>query len=390
MTTRTAVPAAIALLAMAVVAVIAVRPGAVQAPVEAIVGAATGDAAAARAPQSRPVEAAPEQASAPATPARSEGVRLHGVAAPVAKPAGALRLATYNLENLFDPLKPGTPAGKARDDAGEGEAHPVKPAEERRALAAAIRAIDADILAVQEIESLETLTRFRDEHLSDLGYAHIASLDAGDRRGIEQSVLSRYPIKEVANWPNAELGGTHPAKWGRQDNEWAGQPIAFARSPLKVVIEVPVQGASPPRTIPLTLFVVHHKSGGPGGYWREAEAARTAELARAAAEGDRAVAVLGDFNAKREDAPMAKYAAAAFVAAHADKPDTDPVWMSHTSGRVIDHILLSPSLAKMMVKETRFVLGTPTRPEGVDWRTTPNPPGWASDHYPVVVDFRFE
>jgi hypothetical protein len=38
------------------------------------------------------------------------------------------------------------------------------------------------------------------------------------------------------------------------------------------------------------------------------------------------------------------------------------------------------------VAETRFVLGTPQRPENADWRKTEPPAGYGSDHYPVVVD----
>ena len=396
---RTAVPAAIALVALVLVVVIAVRPGAVEEPIQAIMRAAMGGGAGApaestRAPEPAPSAAAPEAVPAPAEKPKS--VRTYGVAVPKAKPPGAVRLATYNMENFFDPLKPGDQPGKARDDASEGDAHPVKPVEERRALAATIKAVNADVIALEEVESLETLTKFRDDYLSGLGYIHIASIDAGDRRGIEQSVLSRFPIKEATNWPGMDLGGTHPAKWGRQESEWAGQPIKFARSPLKVVVEVPVgpPGATPVKTISLTLFAIHHKSGGPGGYWREKEAAKVAELARSAAgpgwPDSAAVAVLGDCNARLSETPLQEYVKAGFVDALADKPDTDPVWVTHSSGRAIDHIFLSPFLAKHMVPETRFVLGTLTRPEGVDWRNTPNPPGWASDHYPVVVDFKFE
>ena len=398
---RTAVPAALAVVALALVVVIAVRPGAVEEPIHAIMRAAMGGGASApaestRAPEPNQTAATPSPEAAAAPAEKPKSVRLYGIAEPRAKPAGAVRLATYNLENFFDPLKPGQQPGKARDDASEGEAQPVKPVEERKALAATIKAVDADVIALEEVESLETLTKFRDEYLSDLGYVHIASIDAGDRRGIEQSVLSRFPIKEATNWPGMELGGTHPAKWGRQENEWAGQPIKFARSPLKVVVEVPVggPGAATGKTISLTLFAIHHKSGGPGGYWREKEAAKVAELARAAAGAgwpdSAAVAVLGDCNARLSETPLQEYVKAGFVDAFADKPDTDPVWMTHSSGRAIDHIFLSPFLAKHMVPESRFVLGTMTRPEGVDWRNTPNPPGWASDHYPVVVDFKFE
>ena len=55
----------------------------------------------------------------------------------------------------------------------------------------------------------------------------------------------------------------------------------------------------------LTLFVIHYKSGGPGNYWREKEAAKTAELVaafeQAVAEGKGAVA----FHGRMIDGPIA-------------------------------------------------------------------------------------
>ncbi len=334
-------------------------------------------------PASSPAPAAPE-AQARSKP---QGVIRHGVTQAPAKPAGAIRVAAYNIENLFAPGAEGRMADqKSRGTMPKPDAH-------MKAVADAIRAVDADVLALQEIESLETLTTFRDTYLNDMGYTHISSLDAGDDRGIEQSVLSRFPITQAKNWLHLPLGGTHPAN--RKDSDRvAGGPIQFKRSPLLTTIQLPASKDAPagaPETKPqtLTLFNVHFKSGGRAdGYWREREADKTAALANEFLSADPAAAViiLGDFNARPQERAFKFISGAGFVDAFGDLPDGDPKFITHSSDRVIDHLMLSPRAAAGLIKDTRFVFGTINRPAGVDWRTTDAPDGWASDHYPVVID----
>lgn len=316
-----------------------------------------------------------------------------GAPKPIAKPSGAVRVAVYNVENLFDDQDDPALSGRFEDK------DMTKPLEQRQGVAAAIKAIDADVLALTEIESKEALLWFRDEFLEDMGYEYVASIDAGDERGIEQSVLSRFPIVETKNWPRLPLGGTHPEKWGNQANHEAGKPITFHRSPLMVTVSVPVEksggyvspdGTKIEATKPyeVTLLVVHQKSGGPGGYWREKEAAKTVELVREMESSDpnRNVIILGDFNARPEDRPMRLFTDAGLIDLFAHRKRGDSSYVTHESGRTIDFILLNAAAAKELIPETRFILGTPARPAGVDYRTTPGPSGYGSDHYPVVMD----
>lgn len=328
---------------------------------------------------------APSAAQPAAAPVASKP--RFGSAEPTPKPAGALRFATYNIENLFDDQDDPDLFGDYED------IDDTKPAAHAEAAAAAIRRINADVLALQEVESEAALRAFRDAYLSDLGYEHLASIDAGDPRGIEQAVLSRYPIVEVKNWPWLELGGVHPEKWGDQPNYNAGKPLTFHRSPLMVVVRVPGQGdaaanGASRQPYELTIFVVHQKSGRDGDYWRRAEAVKTIELAAELTreDPDRNIVIAGDFNAVYRDAPMQAFRDAGYIDAFDVGRTPGPEYISHASGRRIDFILLNPAVAKEFIAETRFVLGMPTRPEGADWRTTPPPPGYASDHFPVVVD----
>ena len=109
---------------------------------------------------------------------------------------------------------------------------------------------------VQEVESLEALTWFRDNYLADMGYDHIASEDVGYYRGVEQSLLSRFPIRDVKTWTNANLDRVKRVGGGWDEVPSDMKNIRFQRSPLRATIKTP-EGYE------LTLFVMHHKSGQP-------------------------------------------------------------------------------------------------------------------------------
>lgn len=302
-----------------------------------------------------------------------------GEKTPHPKTPGAIRLATYNLANLFDDID--DPALSGEDE----DIDDAKPDPERASLRDTIALLDADVLVVQEVESLDALLAFRDTWLKDLGYEHVRSIDAGDERGIEQAVLSRFPITVAENWPRRPLGGTHPENWGTQPNHEAGKPLVFHRSPLHVRIEVPgTDGAHAPYR--LDLLAVHAKSGREGEYWREAEAKGVIEIARELQRVNPGInlIVLGDFNSEVSGPGVKQYLAAGFSDLFEGASTTHEI-TSHESGRRIDLMLLSPGVKPEVQPATRFVLGTPARLEGQSWREAP-PPGWASDHYPVAVD----
>jgi len=317
-------------------------------------------------------------------PAEPASLVRFGATTPPAKADGTIRLATYNLENLFDDQDDPALSGDF-DDADE-----TKPEGEVAAAAEAIRELDADILALQEVESEAALVWFRDTYLQGLGYEHIASVDVGDARGIECGVLSRFPVRDAEVWIGEDLGMTHPDDASDSRVE-PGDPVVFRRSPMRVVVDVPAADG----TVPLVVYSVHHKSGWRNAYWRIAEAYRIGEKVtkEIGDGGDALVAVMGDFNARLTDqGPGEVYLAGGLVDSRASAGGDleGSKGVTHESGRAIDHIFVSPALAERLVSGSVFVLGTNARPENDDWRNTPKPEGYASDHYPVSVDVRVE
>jgi endonuclease/exonuclease/phosphatase family metal-dependent hydrolase len=309
------------------------------------------------------------------------GGHRFGLAAPLPRHAGAIRLATYNMLNFFD----------AEDDPNlQGEFDDIKmvtPPERCRELAAAIKTIDADIIALQEVESLEALTWFRDTYLPECNYTYLASKDVGYYRGVECSVMSRFPIVDQKVWLNESLDHVK-----REGIGWAPKPndaahLTFQRSPLMVTIQIN-DGYR------LTVFSVHHKAGGRDFmYHREAEALRIVELIDElrAADPKRNIVVMGDFNSAPWDKSIRVYLKAGMADAlnyrttGRDDPET-PLFKTHESDRVLDFVLLNAAAFNEYVPGSGFVFGTLTPPASYDYRKDKPPAGYASDHYPVVID----
>ncbi len=318
----------------------------------------------------------PAQGSS-APPPKAAAERRFGEA-PRPRPPHTVRLATYNLLNLFD----------GDDDpalTGEFDDKPmIITADRAAALAAAIRAVDADVWAFQEVESAAALAWFRDTFLAGAGYTYIASFDVGNVRGIECSLMSRFEIEAARVWPEVPLDGVE-----RPGPGWADVPkehrsgLRMARSPLYAEVKVN-------RGYLLSIFVLHHKAGPEFDFQREAEAVRVVELVEELRrrDPDRNVAVMGDFNAAPWDKSLRLYLQAGLIdtlAHRTVKGPEGPLYKTHVSDRVIDYILLDGGAYRELVIGSPHVVGTPTPPRGWGERDPP-PPGSASDHYPVVID----
>jgi endonuclease/exonuclease/phosphatase family metal-dependent hydrolase len=307
-----------------------------------------------------------------------------GRSTPKPRTPGTIRVATYNVLNLFD---------QADDPSLEGEFDDEKmatSADRCRNIAAAIEAIDADIVALQEVESLEAVRWFRDTFLPDAEYEHIVSHDVGYYRGVEQAVMSRFPIARSKIWPRESLDDVRREGPGFEAVPSEGRRgVSFQRSPLCVDVKVDDDYT-------LTMFVVHHKSGRDFRWHREAEALQIIEYIERMERADhsRNIVVLGDFNAAPWDKSLRVYLAAGMIdtLAHriiprwrnADQTEAN-LYKTHESDRVLDYILLNSAAHRELVIGSAHVYGT-LYDEEYDWREDPYPKGYAADHYPVIID----
>ena len=107
-------------------------------------------------------------------------------------------------------------------------------------VAQALAEVDADIVALQEIESLDTLKRFNRNQLSDLGYQYAMCIDGNDSRGIDVGILSRLPFLYIRSH-----------QWDERTDR-PGEPV-FGRDCLEVDVLLPSG-----RT--LTVYINHFKS----------------------------------------------------------------------------------------------------------------------------------
>ena len=309
-----------------------------------------------------------------------------------AKRAGALRIATYNAENLFDATDDPTLQGEFDDlNMATSEARLT-------ALATMIHRLDADVLCLEEIESEQALRWFRDKYLSDMGYEHIASLDAGYYRGVEQSVLSRRPItaalvysgdeaiiKDMEPMRTAERAATLGSEWATADSKTTER---FQRYPLRVDIDC---GGG----FKLTMLVVHLKAGA-FDHQRELEALQLEQFIAGmlAAEPNANIAVVGDFNATPGDTAAKVLRQSPLGLANAYDWRFNPAapretFITHASGRALDYIIMSPGLAADCIDESFFVMGTLHADSSWDYKKAdqiPPPVGYASDHCPVAID----
>ena len=67
-------------------------------------------------------------------------------------------------------------------------------------------ACDADVIALQEVDNLEVLRRFRSDFLRNMHYDQAMLVDGNDPRHIDVAVLSRLPIVHVRSYHHLRSG----------------------------------------------------------------------------------------------------------------------------------------------------------------------------------------
>lgn len=279
------------------------------------------------------------------------------VEAAASGPSDELVVASFNILNLFD----------AVDDAYHGdEGTGPKPRAELEAIAAEILALDADVIALQEVENRGYLERFVEVFLPEAGYDHIVHFEGNDGRGIDVCLISRVPVGEVRSHRHLRF----PDADGRERR--------FNRDLLAVEIV-------PPGAEPFEVWVVHLKSNSGGREYAEpirlAEAGKVRELLdeALAEDPDARIILTGDFNDTWETPTLQTIVGsgpAKLWSAASDAGDAEPI--TYNQGRyqsMIDFMLCSPAMA------ARYVDGSFRVRNG-------SPETTGSDHNPVIANFR--
>lgn len=276
---------------------------------------------------------------------------------PVAKPrefSGVIKMATFNILNMFDEYD---------DPYRADEGTPAKPREELIRLANTIRSLDADVVALQEVENRGVLEYFNRTFLADFGYEHVVLFEGNDLRGIDCAVLSRLPVGPVTSHRHVRFP------------DGSGQPMTFNRDLLQVEIQ-------PPGGPSFHVFVVHLKSKRDGANTTEPQRLGETRHARKVLDDllerdrDALFVICGDFNDTRNSNPVRTLrgegprALREFLSDLPEKPET----YIKRPGGMIDFIFASPAMGRRYVDNSyRIVVGTVE--------------SHGSDHNPVVVEF---
>lgn len=302
-----------------------------------------------------------------------------------------VRVATFNVENLFarwkfkenvDPAKANKKGWTVDETLFEELGVDAK-----ALTGMAIREIKADILALEEVENVDTLKHFRSEFLGGRGaYPYVAGIDGNDPRMIDVAVLSKLPILHVRSYQHLMDPDTPTT-------------TLFSRDCLEVDVEV-AKGKM------LTLFVNHFKSmlGGRAETHdrRVLQSKKVIEIVKdrfGDKPGKENFVVLGDFNDYMETdsdgAPgIADLVEWDQVENVVTRRKADDQWTHYYAGgneyKQLDYLLFSKSLAEANDGEPEIMRkGTALRAVKYEGERFPgvgkdNPK--ASDHCPVVME----
>lgn len=279
--------------------------------------------------------------------------------------AQVVRVATYNVENYLDRLSGGRSA---------------KSEEAKREVRESIRALQPDVLALQEIGSLSALLELRDSLAAEgLKLPHYEFVTGYDTN-IFVAILSRFPFAGRSSHTNANF-------------LYRGRRFRTTRGFGEVLVQVN-------KNYSFTLFAAHFKSQRPSAQadedelrLQEARALREIVDARLAADPQANIVVAGDLN-DSQNSPSTRWLIGRGkarlvdsrpsellnreVASVARAANRTVAWTHHfaqedTYSR-IDYMLLSSGMARELRREETYVLSRPS------W-------GLGSDHRPLVATF---
>ena len=258
-----------------------------------------------------------------------------------AAPGAVVRLATWNVHDLFDEVDRREPPG-ALDEVPS----PAEVEAKLEAVAAVLRRLDADAVLLQEVEDLPLLERLA----ARAGYPAARLVEGNDPRGIDVALLTRLPVRGYAS---------HAAE---------REPDGSPRWPRDAVVATLEAGG---RGLALVGSHLSSRLSDPDGARRARQAAALRALADAAAggEGGAAVVVGGDLN---DEASAPALAPLLGDGAWLDVgPAGSWTWGAGAGRAALDHLAVPAGLSGAVLS---------ARVEGgADVAA-------ASDHRPVVLD----
>lgn len=271
--------------------------------------------------------------------------------------AGAVRIATYNVQNFFDTV---CDTGQCKPSDYEVQFTAAQYDAKANSVASGVRKIGADVVLLQEIEK-ESCLQTLSTKLNN-GYPYHQIGETNFNGSVDVAVLSKDPIKAVR---------THRQdKFKLTDN----RTVSFTREFLEIDLD---------RNGTLyTVFVGHFKAkvdDDPILRLGEATEARRIVLAAAAANPGRLIVFGGDLNDTPGSPPINALTANGdmLLAELRDLAgNANFTEFSGGTGHPIDHLVLPKALAERHLKSTTRVV-----------QDAPNKGVGGSDHAGLVADF---
>ena len=252
---------------------------------------------------------------------------------------------------------------------------------EKKLTAQAIRATNADIIALQEVENMDALKKFNTDYLKTAGYTYKMLIDANDPRLIDVALLSRIPIDSVVSHQHLKNGSR----------------TVFSRDCLEVRF---LLGKN---KTPLTLFINHFKSMIGGRTQTQLRRKQQSEAVVTILKnrfgnnpGGKNWIVLGDLNDYLPSNALQPLVDNPWIENVIERiPDINQRWThwwdKENQYRQLDYLLLSRSLAHKNINAIPEIVRnglaknatkyTGARFPGIG-KTKPS----ASDHCPVVIE----
>ncbi len=282
-----------------------------------------------------------------------------------------MRIASYNVQNLFDETDAGANGGAVKTPAA------------LKALSGTIEALRADVILLQEVGSHRVLNRVNDALKRPFPFTSV--LPGNSDRGIHLGILSREPFELTSHrtltlWDESGMALLEYASEADAAAERA-TPVRIQRDLMLAEVDLADQGV-------LALFNVHLKSK-TNRPWRRlaADDIRAAEVREVAARigeyllehADRLVILGGDFNDLRSsailrpifDLPLSDPLGES-LAASGSNPST--YWPKRRMR--LDFLLLGETARDRMVGDSATIHASQRARRG-------------SDHYPISIDLDF-